>query len=405
MTANRLLVIDDEPNIAEFVRDVAAPLGYDVRIARNGGEFLALCRQFEPTVVVLDLQMPGADGIQLLGKLRRLDVSPRVIVMSGMDAKVLATAKRLGGEYGLSMIGVLQKPMMISDLEGMLQQCVSPPEQSALTSAQVGAGLDAGEFRLHFQPIVELQRDGGDHDFAAEALLRWRHPVRGLLAPGDFWPLIQQGGLTQRVADYVLERALEQMSLWRDDGRSARVSVNLDPEIIDDLEFPDRVAGLLDRLGIAPASLVLEVTERGGLADLANSMNVLARLRLKGIGLAIDDFGTGNSSLIQLHQMPFTELKIDRSFVGDMTSNADSRVIVQTLVDLAHNLGMTACAEGIETQATMSALTTLGCDRAQGYLIARPMSAEDLIRWQSDREAGAAAPRERRRSGAAIKAV
>lgn len=386
MRSDRLLVIDDEPDIASFVLDVASPMGFDGRASSDGTDFIRLFAEIRPTVLILDLQMPGVDGIELLQQLAERDCHACVILMSGMDAKVLGSAQLLGKDYGLNMVGVLQKPVMIEDLEALLRQCKNLPREEELTADAVREALERDEFEVHYQPVLELAEAEVHHDVAAEALIRWRHPKKGLLLPGVFLDVVQKAGLMRAMTDHVLQQAIEQVSAWTRNGLTGRVSVNIDPELIDDLEFPDRLLGMLRQLDVAPASLMLEVTERGALSHLTEAMNILTRLRLKGVGLSIDDFGTGNSSLMQLHRMPFNELKIDRSFIGSMAADRECRTIVKAVIEMAHNLGMTVCAEGVETRKTLSLLTELRCDRAQGFLFSDSMPASELLRWRKNWE-------------------
>jgi len=386
MRSDRLLVIDDEPDIASFVLDVAGPLGIDAVAAGDGAEFIRLYDDFSPTVLVVDLQMPGLDGVELLQQLQSRDCHACVILMSGMDSKIIGSAQLLGKDYGLNMVGVLQKPVMIDDLERLLRKCMESPLDEELTPDDVRNGLTNGEFEVHYQPVLQLVEGNTHHDIAAEALLRWRHSRNGLLLPGSFLDAIQAGGLMREITDYVLKQAIAQVSNWAQHGLVGRVSVNIDPELIDDLEFPDRLLGMLRQSDVTPAALTLEVTERGALSHLTETMNILTRVRLKGVGLSIDDFGTGNSSLIQLHRMPFNELKIDRSFIGSMTSDEDCQVIVKALIEMAHNLGMTVCAEGVESRNVFSMLMELGCDRAQGYLFSGALPSRDLIEWYRNRD-------------------
>lgn len=382
MRSDRLLVVDDEPDIASFVLDVAGPMGFDGRASSDGADFIRLYGEFRPTVLILDLQMPGLDGVELLQQLASQDCRACVILMSGMDAKVLGSAQLLGKDYGLNMIGVLQKPVMIDDLERLLRLCMEVPREEELTPDSVRTALENGEFEIHYQPVLELAEANVRHDISAEALLRWRHPRKGLLLPGSFLDVVHAAHLMREVTDYVLQRAIEQVSAWTRNRLTGRVSVNIDPELIDDLEFPDRLLGMLRQLEVAPASLILEVTERGALSHLTETMNILTRLRLKGVGLSIDDFGTGNSSLIQLHRMPFNELKIDRSFIGPIAADEECRVIVKALIEMAHSLGMTVCAEGVESRKVLTMLTELRCDRAQGFLFSEAMPASELVKWQ-----------------------
>jgi EAL domain-containing protein (putative c-di-GMP-specific phosphodiesterase class I) len=374
-SAARLLIVDDEPQIAEFVCDVAEQNGYAVAVAGGFEACRRVYAEFAPTVIVLDLQMPGADGVEVLRYMAAQGCRARIIVISGMDQKVLTSARRIGREYGLDIVGTLQKPIMLNDLREMLKKTEAAPE---LGAADLREAMQLGQIVLRYQPKIVLS-PGRVRDFAAaEALVHWQHPLQGLLKPDLIVPLASAAGLIRELTDYVLHTAIEQMKQWQVSGARIAVSVNLPPDLIDDLEFPDRLANLLGESGVAASQLCIEITERGAMEHVNRAMDILTRLRLKGIGVSIDDFGTGSSSLVQLFKMPFNELKIDRSFVSEMIDNAEAATIVRVLIDLAHSLGMSACAEGVETRAIADALVALGCDTAQGFLYSKSVPPDKL---------------------------
>ena len=211
--------------------------------------------------------------------------------------------------------------------------------------------------------------------------MRWQHPELELVMPDEFIPLAERTGLIGALTDVVLREALEQVKLWQDGGHRLSVAVNLAPQLLSDLEFPDRISDLLGEYRVDASAMMFEITESGAMADVALTMDILTRLRVKGVGLSIDDFGTGFSSLVELYRMPFSELKIDKSFVMDIGKGEEAAVIVCSLVTLAHNLGLTVCAEGVETQEALDLLQSLGCEKAQGYLIGKPVPATELIEF------------------------
>ena len=233
--------------------------------------------------------------------------------------------------------------------------------------------------RLHmvYQPKVRM-RDGALT--RVEALVRWDDPEFGMVAPARFVPLAEKHGLIEELTQWGLRTTLRQWLKWRDEGIDTCLAFNISALSLEQLDFPDLVERMCRALEVPTDRLVLELTE-SATQPLIKLMDTLTRFRIKGIGLAIDDFGTGYSSLIQLRQLPFTEVKIDRLFVSDLTRSRDSGVIVKTIIDLAHGLGLTATAEGVETSEQLSILREMGCDVVQGYLIAQPLDPAELVPW------------------------
>lgn len=236
--------------------------------------------------------------------------------------------------------------------------------------------------RLHmvYQPKVALA-DGTLQ--RVEALVRWDDPVFGAVAPSRFVPLAERHGLIDPLTQWGLRTTLRQWLKWREQGRDTQIAFNISALSLQHLDFPDLVERMCRALAVPLDRLVLELTE-GATQPLVKLMDTLTRFRIKGIGLAIDDFGTGFSSLMQLRQLPFTEVKIDRYFVGDMTESHDSLLIVKATIDLAHGLGMTATAEGIETEHQARLLREFGCDVGQGFWIAQPLEPDALADWEKE---------------------
>jgi EAL domain-containing protein (putative c-di-GMP-specific phosphodiesterase class I) len=234
--------------------------------------------------------------------------------------------------------------------------------------------------RMVYQPKVSLA-DGKLQ--RVEALVRWDDPVFGAVAPSRFVPLAERHGLIDPLTQWGLRTTLRQWLKWCDQGRDTHIAFNISALSLEHLDFPDLVERMCRALEVPADRLVLELTE-GATQPLVKLMDTLTRFRIKGIGLALDDFGTGFSSMMQLRQLPFTEVKIDRFFVRDMTTANDSLLIVKATIDLAHGLGMIATAEGIETEEQARALRDLGCDVGQGYWIARPLEPDALDAWEKE---------------------
>lgn len=237
--------------------------------------------------------------------------------------------------------------------------------------------LAEGGLRLVYQPKVATE-DG--RLVRVEALVRWTHPELGAIPPSRFVPLAEQHGLIDSLTQWVLGKALRQWRKWKAEGLDTAVAVNISAVSLEHLDFPDLVERLCRGLDVPTDRLVLELTE-GATQPLIKLMDTLTRFRIKGVGLAVDDFGTGYSGLIQLKRLPFTEIKIDRQFVTDLPRSQDDAVIVRSVVDLAHGLGLLVTAEGVETIEQLAALRALGCDLVQGYLLAHPLEAQDLVPW------------------------
>jgi len=251
--------------------------------------------------------------------------------------------------------------------------------------------LISGEIVLHYQPKIDL-RTG--EVAGCEALARWMHPDRGMISPGEFIPIAEQTGLIVPLTRVVLESAARQAAAWRAEGWEATVAVNVPADMLTDLELPDRIRALLKRHGLPGEALSIEVTESEVARDLLNAMDVLARLRLMGLGLSVDDFGTGHSSLVKLRDLPFDEVKIDRTFTARIEEDPHTRALTRATIRLGQSLGMRVVAEGVETQAVSDWLKRNGCDVGQGYLYGRPVAPEAFAwRRQIGREAGEASGR------------
>ena len=232
--------------------------------------------------------------------------------------------------------------------------------------------------RMVYQPKVAL-RDG--HLVRVEALVRWDDPDLGPVEPSRFVPLAEEHGLIDELTQWGLRTILRQWLDWCEEGLDTCIAFNISALSLEHLDFPDLVERMCRALDVPTDRLVLELTE-GATQPLIKLMDTLTRFRIKGIGLAIDDFGTGYSSLMQLRQLPFTEVKIDQAFVADAPRSRDSRLIIQSIVELAHGLGLVATAEGVETVEQLRVVSELGCDLVQGYLISEPMEPDTLAAWK-----------------------
>ena len=372
---NRLLIVDDEPAIVELIETVARELDYSVASTGDAAEFAQLVDAFRPTLILIDLNLAETDGVELLRMLASRQCKARVLLMSGVDERVLAMAHDLGVGQGLTMTGMLAKPLAITDLRNKLAAELN--EDRNLGVADLRRAIAENELVPYYQPKATLVENGWMID-AVEALVRWEHPRLGLVMPDEFIPLAERSGLISDLTRQVLGRALRQLKEWNEQGLRLTCAVNLPPTLVTDLSFPDRLAALLAEHRLDGSQLVLEITETATIQDPTTTMDILTRLRVKRIGLALDDFGTGYSSLTQLYQMPFNEMKIDKSLVTNVPHSREANTMVGSLIELGHNLGLKICAEGVENRAALDLLAALGCDRCQGFCISRAVPAESI---------------------------
>jgi EAL domain-containing protein (putative c-di-GMP-specific phosphodiesterase class I) len=304
---------------------------------------------------------------------------------------VLSGAENLAVAHALTVRGTLEKPLSIARLRSLLAPLVAASTaarsrgdmKSAVldfTAEEVRDALDLDQFVLHYQPKEEFALSGASK-YSAECLVRWQHPTQGLIYPDRFIALIERQGWMPDLTTIVFNQAIRQQRQWQSDGLRIDLSINISASDITSLTLPETISRLLADNELDTATITLEVTESELMGELTTSLDVLTRLRLKGLCLSIDDFGTGYSSLLQLFRMPFSELKIDQSFVSKMVVDVEALAIVKTCILLGKQFHMRVVAEGVEDQATKTMLAKLGCQAVQGYFIAEPMSADALAQW------------------------
>jgi diguanylate cyclase (GGDEF)-like protein len=362
-----------------LLRAVAGRLDHLTRpgdsIARLGGdEFALLCR------------LPSGEAEALLVADRLQRALERPFAVAGMTLEVEASVGiALHPEHGDDVATLMRHAdvAMYRAKESRSVQVYSAHTDHHSTKrlslmGELRNAIADGELVLHYQPRVDIATRTVRN---VEALVRWRHPRRGLLQAAEFLPLAEHSGLARPLTRYALEHALVQCRKWLDAGLDVGVAVNLFGRDLLDLGLPVEAAEILAGLELDPSRLELEITENTILTDPVRGNNILKRLNDLGVRVAVDDFGTGYSSLSYLSRLPVNVIKIDKSFVQRMSTDGGDEVIVRSTVDLAHNLGLEAVAEGVETQETWDRLAALGCDTAQGFHVARPVPGELLGEW------------------------
>jgi len=373
----RVLIFDDDAGVGRLAARVATISGLEASTVATADQFAQHLLTDRPHVVLLDLQLGDTDGVEQLRFLAERRYAGMVVLMSGFDSRVLNTARALGQSLDLRVSGVLEKPLRVGELEALFESLQSADR--VISIERLREAIANNELVLEFQPVVcrnpkRLTK--------LEGLVRWDHPAIGRISPGDFLPMAESDAATiDALTEWVVGAAVDAYQLLTPVGIAVPLAVNISTQNLHDLTLPDRLGEHLRRGGMPAHHLCLEITEGAAFRDIARTMDILSRVRLKGMQLSIDDFGTGYSSLKMLRQMPFSEIKIDQSFVSDATTSRDSRAIVKSIIDLAANMDMGCVAEGVETEATADLLEQLGVRELQGYLIARPMPAEAVAAW------------------------
>jgi EAL domain-containing protein (putative c-di-GMP-specific phosphodiesterase class I) len=338
--------------------------------------------------------MPGMDGMELIRRIGERKLPVAVILVSALDGVLLASAATMAQAYGVRVIGTIEKPATRAKFYSVLGQFRNPtPETAASTDVafaptahDVMSGISAGQIEPFFQGIVELS---SGNVVGAEALARWRHPARGILGPETFLPPLSRAGYLDELSWIMLSLAAMEAGLWRRAGLKATVSVNVSATSLADPGYADAVTQIVTGHGLDPSEMVVELTETEAILNVAPALENLTRLRIKGFGLAIDDYGVGYSSMQALSRMPFTEIKIDRSFVAAAATDPKYRLMVEHTIAVAHQLGLKTVAEGVESRTECQLLASLGCDRVQGYMIGKPLEGSEFLRWMVDRREGA----------------
>jgi EAL domain-containing protein (putative c-di-GMP-specific phosphodiesterase class I)/FixJ family two-component response regulator len=387
-----VLVVDDSTvqrqNIVEQLRRIGVSKIFE---AGNGRDALKLLHSLfqPPAIVVLDLEMPDMDGIETAQQLAVDGLRPGLVIASSAELAVIETVGTMIETLGLPLLGALRKPISCADLRAALARFGATASEGGKAPAAASVGVDVetlrqaiaeGRIAPHYQPKI-LLADG--RVAGVEALARWRAASGTLIGPSEFIATAERHGLIGELTLSMLDAVIGDLTGWHEAGFYPMVALNVCAATLSDRSFANEIIGRVESARISPSALILEITESALVSDLAGALATLGRLRLKGYSLSIDDYGTGFSSMQQLSRLPFTELKIDRSFVNHANEKWQLRTILESAIGMGRRLGLSTVAEGVETQQELELLRALGCEYAQGYLIAPPMSAAKLLPWKA----------------------
>lgn len=367
-----------------------AKLGYTaITTCDNGSDALQKIDHADtrPDLILLDLNMPDMDGIEFVRYLVDREYHGKLVLVSGEDERMLKTAEKLVHAHQIPMLGYLHKPVDPNKLSEILLgwdvDALAHPlsaNNKVYSANDIKSAIINQELVNYYQPKVSVAT--GDV-IGVETLVRWHHPQDGLIMPDRFIHIAEKNNLIDDLTCLVLTQAIAQAGEWHRDGQTLRVSINVTMDNLASLAFQEMVVNLVHENNLPPQKIVIEITESQVMgSDARIPLEILTRLRLKRFHLSIDDFGTGHSSLAQLRDIPFNELKIDQSFVHHAWADDTLRAIYDASLAMGKQLGMDIVAEGVEDRNDWELLRETGCDMAQGNFISKPLLPGDLPRWK-----------------------
>ena len=385
---HKVFVVDDSQVQCQYAADLCSSVFDNVHIsmAYNGRQALDQLQQAPADLVLIDLEMPVMDGIELISEISQRNLASAVIIMSAKDTKLISSVGVMAEAGGLHVLGCYQKPIT----EHVLLEAVSKYRAQAAPTRQVvnnslpisGQDICQGmvdqQFSLHYQPKLTTR---GIILKGAEALARWNHPEIGFISPVSFIEAAEQFNQITPLTMYLFHQALQQKAYWKQRGLSFNLAFNLSPMVLLEDNLIDLIEEALKQHSIAPDELTLEVTENVMLGNVAKCLQTLTRLRLKGFGIALDDYGTGFANAEQLMRLPATELKIDRSLVNEVSRKPQQEKILASTVKLANDLSLDIVAEGVEQLEDFITLTQYDVPQVQGYYFSRPLAADTFTNW------------------------
>lgn len=387
-----LLVVDDHRLQRQAAVMLLRELGYTkIYEAADGEETLDLIivSGLKPAAILLDLGMPRMDGFETMRQLAQHGCRTPILVLSGCDAPLLSSISVLADELSVTLLGTLTKPMTMRSFACALNRyplepppCPAGPQPAAGTACpeELRRALAQGWIVPYYQPKVDL-RLGSVTGF--EALARLRQSGAAPRDPSYFIAVAERECLIDELTLSMFDQVAADVAHWHAQGWPMRAAINISGHSLSRRGFSDALIARSEQAGLSCELLDLEITEGALASDTAGAIAALGRLRMRGFGLSLDDYGTGFSSLQQLARMPFSELKIDRSFVRRADSNERHRTILSSAIDIGRRLGMRTVAEGIECTLELEVVAELGCEHAQGFLFAQPMPASDVLNWLS----------------------
>lgn len=401
----KVLILDDDIDNCQTIENIITFSGHQVLSTYDSQSFLNQVSSWCPQVVIVDLLLGDTDGITVLSALPAAKDKPDVIVLSGTHQRLLEAASRSARSHGFNVLGCLAKPFSPEALRQLLKKhsratqansSITQKQTATLSSAELESAFELQLFYLVYQPKIDC---GTSSLVGFEALCRLNLPGIGDISPEQFIPLCEQHGLIDQLTQFVIDSAVPWFAdflqrstelIQQLNNSNIRLALNISALSIEHSDIFTHLIKQCNDHKVAPNNIILELTETAAMSDPVSSLDTLTRLRLHGFQLSIDDFGTGYSSILQLVRLPFSELKIDRHFVSTATQSKESQLVISSVINMAHSLGISVTAEGIEDRQTLAFLQKNHCDAAQGFYIAKPLTAPQVENWviqhQDDKE-------------------
>ncbi|MDP2561447.1 EAL domain-containing protein [Psychrobium sp. 1_MG-2023] len=380
-----VLIVDDSHAILKYVSTVLEEV-YGIsqtQEASCASEALHILRQTKQiNLIFLDLNMPNTDGIQLLEKISQLNYNGYIVIMSGISTRIISSVEALTKKYNLNHIGTLVKPMHETDFKKIIkkigQSRKKRPAGSSLKTYEIVRALKNDDIEVFYQPQVELS---SKTFIGLEALCRLNHPSLGIISPDRFIGLAEESELISHITMCVLKKSLSDWKKWHQYGLDIKLAVNISPNLLDQPEFADLILNLIEQYDMPANMLCLEVTETVLADDQTQELMNLNRLSIRGVEIALDDFGELHATIDRLQKLPLSYLKLDKSCFIDNKDQVGQLSLLNTSLSMAEKLKIRTIAEGLETSSALQLASEIGCDYGQGYFIARPMLAKEVLPW------------------------
>jgi len=391
ISAKKIFIVDDDQLILELVKIIFQRLGFQNIYCFDDGQ-TALSKMHSNLngidILILDLMMPGLDGIKFLRELISLQYEGNIILMSGSDKKILSSLERLGSKE-LKILGSIEKPITPDKIKSLLAKLNNPVDsfeaqpsteksKRLITVGELKEGIRASEFVPYFQPKVDL---ASNRVVGFEALARWIDKQGQIITPQQFIPLAETTGHILDIDLMIFEKTCTFMSHWIQQGFDYSASVNLSAESLCHQDASEKIIRITQNKGLNMSQLLFEITESVLVDEYDLAMENILHLHLHGGRLSIDDFGTGYSTMQYLQQIPFSELKIDQCFVTDSINDSSKRAIIKSCVELAERLDIKTVCEGVETEEDLAVVKSAGAHLGQGYFYSKPLAAEQFTHW------------------------
>jgi EAL domain-containing protein (putative c-di-GMP-specific phosphodiesterase class I) len=410
MKNNRLLIIADDADVSQTLSDMAESIGFEVINTDSKLSFFAQLALFEPGVIVIDSLASSQDSLVLMEQLADINDKAQLLIVSELSDDGLKVVVKHANDQRLRILGILQKPLPLARIRQFLTLYLSVDQRNSIAPDNWQQQFDSNKWMptqddlieviekdlltLNYQPKLDC-RTGNLIGF--EALARWEVPGKGIVTPDVFVPLAESSHLMSVLTCNIAKRGLYWLSKTQNSktlsncslqaeyaSEKLTLSLNLSGRCVEDADMPDKLSEICHQFDVDPANIFLEISESTVMQDPDGLLEILMRFRDRRFQLSIDDFGTGYSSMLHLVRLPFTEIKIDKNFVGIADASKEARSVIKCIIDLAKSLGIRSVAEGVESQSVRQYLTELGCDAFQGFLISKPVNEDNLLAWSRE---------------------